>query len=153
MLCSRRAQRNCSNTLNFPCYCALPQCVITTGSSCWSYSPQTWSHLRPLCPAGQPVHTGPWQLGAPLPAASRWLLHRWWWSHPDIKKKEKWASPPAFISFAQKIYKTANVTQTPMSSTNILSRPTGPRELLTMLAMDAAAMTAKKGREPLLADN
>ncbi len=35
-----------------------------------------------------------------------------------------------------------NVTQTPMSSTNILSRPTGPRELLTMLAMDAAAMTA-----------
>lgn len=35
------------------------------------------------------------------------------------------------------------VTQTPMSSTSILSRPTGPRELLTMLAMDAAAMTAK----------
>lgn len=32
---------------------------------------------------------------------------------------------------------------TPMSSTNILSRPTGPRELLTMLAIDAAAMTAQ----------
>lgn len=30
-----------------------------------------------------------------------------------------------------------------MSSTNILSSPTGPRELLTMLAIDAAAMTAQ----------
>ena len=28
-----------------------------------------------------------------------------------------------------------------MSSTSILSRPTGPREVLTMLAMEAAAMT------------
>lgn len=37
-----------------------------------------------------------------------------------------------------------NVKQTPMSSTNILSRPTGPRELLTMLAMDDAAMTAER---------
>lgn len=36
-----------------------------------------------------------------------------------------------------------SATRTPMSSTNILSRPTGPRELLTMFAMDAAAMTAK----------
>lgn len=36
-----------------------------------------------------------------------------------------------------------DVTRTPMSSTNILSRPTGPRELLTMLAIAAAAMTAK----------
>lgn len=39
-----------------------------------------------------------------------------------------------------------DVTLTPMSSTNILSRPTGPRELLTMLAMDDAAMTAKQRR-------
>lgn len=30
----------------------------------------------------------------------------------------------------------------PMSSTNILSSPTGPRELLTMLAIELAAMTA-----------
>lgn len=36
-----------------------------------------------------------------------------------------------------------NMWLTPMSSTNILSRPTGPRELLTMLAIDAAAMTAQ----------
>lgn len=36
-----------------------------------------------------------------------------------------------------------NMRLTPMSSTNILSRPTGPRELLTMLAIDAAAMTAQ----------
>lgn len=36
-----------------------------------------------------------------------------------------------------------NVRLTPMSSTNILSRPTGPRELFTMLAIDAAAMTAQ----------
>lgn len=36
-----------------------------------------------------------------------------------------------------------NVILTPMSSTNILSRPTGPRELLTMFAIDAAAMTAQ----------
>jgi hypothetical protein len=30
---------------------------------------------------------------------------------------------------------------TPISSTNILSKPTGPRELLTILAMEAAART------------
>lgn len=36
-----------------------------------------------------------------------------------------------------------DVILTPMSSTNILSRPTGPRELLTMFAIDAAAMTAQ----------
>lgn len=36
-----------------------------------------------------------------------------------------------------------HVILTPMSSTNILSRPTGPRELLTMLAIDAAAMTVQ----------
>ena len=32
---------------------------------------------------------------------------------------------------------------TPMSSTNILSSPTGPKELLTMLAMEDAAMTVR----------
>lgn len=37
-----------------------------------------------------------------------------------------------------------------MSSTNILSRPTGPRELLTMLAIDDAAMTVMKRRSHLL---
>lgn len=31
---------------------------------------------------------------------------------------------------------------TPISSTNILSKPTGPKELLTMLAIDEAASTA-----------
>lgn len=34
-----------------------------------------------------------------------------------------------------------NCTLTPISSTNILSKPTGPRELLTMLAMELAAIT------------
>ena len=33
---------------------------------------------------------------------------------------------------------------TPTSSTNILSRPTGPREVLTILATDRAAITEKK---------
>lgn len=40
-----------------------------------------------------------------------------------------------------------NVILTPISSTNILSRPTGPSELLTMLAMDAAAITAEAKRK------
>ena len=33
---------------------------------------------------------------------------------------------------------------TPMSSTSILSKPTGPRELLTMLAIEDAAMTVQE---------
>lgn len=62
-------------------------------SNCWPYSPQTWSHLRPPCPAGQPVHTRPWRLGAPLPAASGWSLHRWWWSRPVVQCIwERWAT-------------------------------------------------------------
>jgi hypothetical protein len=32
---------------------------------------------------------------------------------------------------------------TPISSTNILSKPTGPKELLTILAMEAAARTTR----------
>lgn len=46
-------------------------------------------------------------------------------------------------------YKIQLNTLTPMSSTNILSRPTGPRELLTMLAMDDAAMTEQKKKKTL----
>jgi len=39
---------------------------------------------------------------------------------------------------------TPNTIHTPISSTNILSRPTGPNELFTMLAMEQAAITGTK---------
>ena len=39
-----------------------------------------------------------------------------------------------------------------MSSTSILSSPTGPRELLTMLAMEAAAMTVETYKNALSRD-
>jgi hypothetical protein len=39
---------------------------------------------------------------------------------------------------------TINTIHTPISSTNILSRPTGPKELFTILAMEQAAITGTK---------
>lgn len=36
---------------------------------------------------------------------------------------------------------THNIIHTPISSTSILSRPTGPKELFTILAMEQAAIT------------
>lgn len=41
---------------------------------------------------------------------------------------------------------TLNTIHTPISSTNILSRPTGPKELFTILAMEQAAITGTKNR-------
>ena len=111
-------------------------------------SPQKWSHLRPPCPAGRPVHTGPWRLGAPPPAASGWSLHRWWWSRPVIKNTLFKMSDHLKQSIKY-IFRILNVT--PMSSTNILSRPTGPSELLTMFAMEDAAMTGTKTRMLIVA--
>lgn len=47
-----------------------------------------------------------------------------------------------------KIVAPSLVTVTsPRSSTNILSKPTGPKELLTMLAMEHAAITVNKKKE------
>ena len=39
---------------------------------------------------------------------------------------------------------TPNTIHTPISSTSILSRPTGPKELFTILAMEQAAITGTK---------
>ena len=41
-------------------------------------------------------------------------------------------------------YTGLSIARTPMSSTSILSRPTGPREILTMFAIALAAMTRKE---------
>ena len=40
-----------------------------------------------------------------------------------------------------KIFSSSNTVLTPTSSTNILSKPTGPSEDLTILAIDTAAVT------------
>jgi hypothetical protein len=45
---------------------------------------------------------------------------------------------------------TPETIHTPISSTNILSRPTGPKELFTMLAIEQAAITEKKKKERFL---
>ena len=48
------------------------------------------------------------------------------------------------IVYSQNISMVTVGKLTPTSSTNILSRPTGPKLLFTMLAMDDAAITERK---------
>lgn len=49
---------------------------------------------------------------------------------------------PQITQMSSEHQETGKPLLTPTSSTNILSSPTGPRELLTMLAMELAAKTA-----------
>lgn len=62
-------------------------------------------------------------------------------------ENESYFAAGCSTSNKRKIVAPSFVTVTsPISSTNILSNPTGPKELLTMLAIDDAAMTKSKER-------
>ena len=66
---------------------------------------------------------------------------------PTVRHVKRIVSPASNKKSEQSEHTTSEAQQTltPTSSTSILSSPTGPREVLTMLAIDTAAMTGQGG--------